>query len=413
VFFKRILAKILRRRLPEELFAEARELFAEHEYKFAYALFKKAKKGFHGIDLEMEQKSAISAATCASFLDLEHEAGQHLFQAARLSISLEKPLSETIHLVDKAAKAMLSAENAKANEIAEILTALYISHIANNDLPRARKVATNPKLEGPSPRSQVIAELNQLVQERSPLLQSYEMKWDLLPKEFSTLSKGLDRVLRGYTSLTPKLIPPKYEIYDVKSPLEVGIELNTSQKIFLKHISLRTGSKGSIVDRPKFETDKTVVLPGESTKFTFKVEAHLPGEWIIGPSIIEYELGPNLRFEIETEDCEIMVREPTPTLHCEMRLEEAAEAHQCRLIIELENKGPGILENLRITLSIPDGLSILDGTQEKQLASLGPSQNFSYEVRLRSDVAFNMLSGKEILIELNHSPVEGITQLIL
>jgi hypothetical protein len=206
VFFKRILAKILRRRLPEELFAEARELFAEHEYKFAYVLFKKAERGFHGIDLEMEQKSAISAATCASFLDLEHEAGQHLFRAARLSISLERPLTETIHLVDKAAKAMLSTENAKANEIAEILTTLYISHIANNDLPRARKVALNPKLEGPSTRSQVIAALDQLVQERSPLLQSYEMEWDLLPEEFSTLSEGLDSVLRGYTSLKPRLI---------------------------------------------------------------------------------------------------------------------------------------------------------------------------------------------------------------
>ncbi|MHA2496835.1 MAG: hypothetical protein ACXAEI_15265, partial [Candidatus Hodarchaeales archaeon] len=70
-------------------------------------------------------------------------------------------------------------------------------------------------------------------------------------------------------------------------------------------------------------------------------------------------------------------------------------------------------EDLRIALSIPDGLSILDGTQEKQLASLAPSQNFSYEIGLRSDVAFNMLSGKEILMKLNHSPVEGITQLKL
>ncbi|MHA2498294.1 MAG: hypothetical protein ACXAEL_01890 [Candidatus Hodarchaeales archaeon] len=413
MFFKRILAKILRRRLPEELFAEARELFAEHEYKFAYVLFKKAERGFHGIDLEMEQKSAISAATCASFLDLEHEAGQHLFRAARLSISLERPLTETIHLVDKAAKAMLSTENAKANEIAEILTTLYISHIANNDLPRARKVALNPKLEGPSTRSQVIAALDQLVQERSPLLQSYEMEWDLLPEEFSTLSEGLDSVLRGYTSLKPRLIPPKHEVYDVKNPLEVCIELKSSEKICINHISLRTGSKGSIVDRPKFETDESHILPGESQSYAFVVEAHLPGEWTIGPGIIEYELGPNLQFEIETEECQIMVRKPTPILYCGMKLEEAAEAHQCRLIIELENKGPGIVEDLRIALSIPDGLSILDGTQEKQLASLAPSQNFSYEIGLRSDVAFNMLSGKEILMKLNHSPVEGITQLKL
>lgn len=413
MFFKRILAKILRRRLPEELFTEARELFAEHEYKFAYVLFKKAERGFHGTNLEMEQKSAISAATCASFLDLEHEAGQHLFQAARLSISLEKSLSETIHLIDKAAKTMLSTENAKANEIAEILTALYISHIANNDLPRARKVAMNPKLQGSSAKSQIIAELDQLIQERSPLLQSYEMKWGFLPEEFSTLSEGLDSVLRGYTSLAPRLIPPKHKNCDVKSPLEVIIELNSSQEIYLNHISLRTGSKGSLVNRPKFETDKILVLPGESKRYAFLVEAHLSGEWTIGPGVIGYELGPNLQFEIETEDCQIMVREPTPILYCEMKLEEAAEDHQCRLIVELENKGPGIIEDLRIALSIPDGLSILDGTQEKQLASLAPSQNFSYEIGLRSDVAFNMLSGKEILMKLNHSPVEGITLLRL
>ncbi|MFW9914239.1 MAG: hypothetical protein ACFFGZ_01405 [Candidatus Thorarchaeota archaeon] len=413
MFFKRILAKIFRRRLPEEIFAEARELFAEHEYKFAYVLFKKAARDFHGIDPEMEQKSAISAATCASFLDLEHEAGQHLFRAARLSMSLEKPLTETIHLVDKAAKTMLSTEQAKANEIAEILTTLYISHIANNDLPRAGKVASNPKLGGSSSRARVIAKLDQLIQERSPLLQSYKMKWDLLPEEFSTLSESLDSVLRGYTSLIPELIPPKHEIYDVKTPLEVGIELKSSQEICLNHISLRTGSKGSIVERPKFETERVPVSPGESKKYAFLVEAHLPGEWTIGPCIIEYELNPNLQFEIETEDCQIMVREPTPILYCEMKLEEAAEAHQCRLIVELENKGPGILEDLRIAVSIPEGLSILDGTQEKQLASLAPSQNFSYEIGLRSDVAFNMLSGKEILIQLNHSPVEGITQLRL
>ncbi|MFX0114109.1 MAG: hypothetical protein ACFFB3_06145 [Candidatus Hodarchaeota archaeon] len=410
---KRILAKILRRRPPEELFAEARELFSEHDYKFAYALFKKAERGFAGSDLEMQQRSTISAATCASFLELDHEAGQHLFRAARLSISLGRPLSETIHHIDKAAKAMLSTDHAKLNDVIEILAALYLSYVASNDLSRARKVAINPKLLGSSTTCQTIKQLEQLIQERSEVLQSYEINWDFLPEEFATLSKNVNNVLKGYTSLNAIIFPPKVQNIDVKEPIEVVVELTSSQEIEVNQLSLRTGSKGAVVNRPTLELEKAKVLPNQPKRYAFHVEAHLSGEWMIGPAVVGYKVSPNLQFEIETANFRLTVNEPTPVLNCEMNLIAAPEAHQCRLIVELENKGPGTVEDLRITLSIPDGLSIIDGTHEKQLFSLAPSQSFSYELGLRSDVAMNMLTGKELSIEINHSPVEGTTRLIL
>lgn len=411
--FKRILAKILRKRPPEELFAEARELFAEHEYKFAYALFKKAERGFSGNNPEMEQKSAISAATCASFLDCEHEAGQHLFRAARLSLTLKHPLSDTIHLADRAVKAMLSTDDAKLNEIEEILRALFTLYLSKNDFSRARKVAANPKFQGTSPASNVIAELDHLIRERSSALQSHKIDWTFLPEEFSALSKQLSAVLKGYTSLNPTIFAPKLQTIDVKEPLEVVIELSCSQEIKLSQLSLRTGSKGAVVKRPNLDSDQTIVLPDRPKKYLFLVEAHLHGEWTIGPAIISYEVAPNLQFEIETERFNIMVNEPVPTLHCEMTLVDAPEAHECRLIVELENKGPGTVENLQIALSIPKGLSLIDGTPKKELVSLAPSQNFSYDLGLRSDVAMNMLKGKELLVEFNYAPVEGKTRLIL
>jgi hypothetical protein len=411
--FKRILAKILRRRPPEELFAEARELFSEHDYKFAYALFKKAERGFAGSDLEMQQKSAISAATCASFLGLEHEAGQHLFRAACLNMALGRPLSETIHQIDKAAKTMLSTDHAKLNDVIEILATLYMSHVANNDLTRARKVAINPKLLGSSTTCQTIKELDQLIQERSESLQSYEIDWSCLPEEFATLSKDVNSVLKGYTSLNATLIPPKARSIEVKEPIEVLIELTGSQEAELNHLSLRTGSKGAVVSRPPLESDEAKILPNQPKRYLFQVEAHLSGEWVIGPAVVGYKVLPNLQFEIETENFQLEVNEPTPVLDCEMNLVAAPEAHQCRLIIELENKGPGTVEDLRITLSIPDGLSLIEGTHEKQLLSLAPSQTFSYELGLRSDVTMNMLTGKELFIEINHSLVEGTTRLTL
>ncbi|MFQ5978265.1 MAG: hypothetical protein ACE5OZ_09065 [Candidatus Heimdallarchaeota archaeon] len=410
---KRILAKILRKRPPEELFAEARELFAEHEYKFAYALFKKAERGFSGKNPEMEQKSAISASTCASFLDCEHEAGQHLFRAARLSLTLKHPLSDAIHLADRAVKAMLSTDDAKLNEIEEILGALYALHLSKNDFSRARKVAANPKLQGTSPASKAIAKLDHLIRERSNVLQSYKIDWTFLPEEFSTLSKQLDAVLKGYTSLDSIILAPKLQAIDVKEPIEVAIELSSSHEIKLNHLSLRTGSKGAVVKRPNLDSDQTLVLPDRPKKYLFLVEAHLHGDWTIGPAIIGYEVAPDLQFEIETETFDIMVNEPVPTLHCEMKLIDAPEAHECRLIVELENKGPGTVENLQIALSIPNGLSLIDGTPKKQLASLAPSQNFSYDLGLRSDVAMNMLTGKELLVEFNYALVEGTTRLIL
>ena len=89
------------------------------------------------------------------------------------------------------------------------------------------------------------------------------------------------------------------------------------------------------------------------------------------------------------------------------------EKQEFRLIIELENRGPGMLENLQVTLSIPEGLSVIDGTREKQFASLAPSQSFIYDVGLRADMPMSMLDGKTILASFNHSCIEGKTHIDL
>ena len=316
MLLKRILAKILRKRPPEDIFTEAREYFAAKEYKFAYALFKKAEHGFSNTNPEMEQKSAISAGTCASFLELDNESAQHLFRAARLSIVLEKPLSETIHQIDKAAKAILKADDAKLDEISQMLGALYLSYIANHELTRAKKVAANPKLRGDSPETREIVNLSNLVLERSPQLQSFVINWDFLPDEFSALAEIASEVLKEYTSLTTSILPIKQQVIDVKNPQEIVVEVSSSINVTLKSLSLRTGSKGALISKPELNATEASILPHQPKTYSFLVEAHLAGEWTIGPAVIGYEVTPGFLFEVESEVIQIMVNEPIPVLHC-------------------------------------------------------------------------------------------------
>ncbi len=410
VSFRRFLNKLLRRPPPEEVFTQAKVFFSHKEYKFAYAYFKRAARGFSGENPEMELRSVISAATCATQLGFDNQAAHFHVQAVILNLRLNEA-SDVLYEAEKATKAILSSEDAKLDEICFILAIQYLLQIARGDLNRARKTASHPILKRKSTISVKINELDKLIQERTVQLHDYILDWDFLPEEFSEVLMKVKQVLQGYTTLQAELLPLKAKTIDIKESVPIHIDVSSTSRTIIKQISLRTGSKGAVIHRPQLDQGTNSVSINHPQNYLFQIEAHLPGNWTIGPCIISYEVENGFQFELQTDSIELFVNEPSAVVHCELRLDEITKDFEYNLVVELRNKGPGNVENLQVNLDIPDGFSITDGTKTKQLANFAPSQNFIFELALRADLTINMLKGREISANINHPNVDGTTRI--
>ena len=219
-----------------------------------------------------------------------------------------------------------------------------------------------------------------------------------------------EEITDAYSSVEIQLefSPSKPKEVKAGTPVNVRAKVESAGPMMIKGISLSPGSKGIVVNSPD---DISQDYISGNMDFDFTVEPQLTGKWLIGPVLLDYQLG-KYSFQQQSNILELEVEQAESKLELSTSTIVIDEDFEYDLVISAKNEGRGILENIRFELGIPMGVKITSGTIKKTIGFLQPSEIFEFTTRLSFDISA-FTAGHEIKITVEYGNKKQETVVII
>ena len=365
---------------PQDLFSKGRKAFDNGNYIKASQLFEKAHKKF--TDSEMKVISIDNAAIAAEYAK-RYEASQELyFRTICTKLYTGQKINKILPDIDKTIQIgrLCKKPTVSHNKLLLIKFLIFLSQKRFDQLSSLYR-----KRSGTSPDqySEVLENIWKLIHLPSTFEKKEKMPLTGLPEEFSVVIEAAEHVM-----LRCSLCEIKMEVENQSENPKKGTEFNIRETITahaaisINKNSLKTGTKGRLI------SDTTPELPlnlnsGENYTIIFSVIPNLPGKWSIGPLSLDYSIPLEQgEYPSSSNTINVEVNDAAPAVQISIESETIEEDMEYLLTVSAENIGKTALQNVKITVDLPDGVEMREGTADKYLSTLVEGELFQYNIRV-------------------------------
>ncbi|MHA1449426.1 MAG: hypothetical protein ACTSP4_08405 [Candidatus Hodarchaeales archaeon] len=406
-FLTKLLAVFTRSR-ADDLLLRGHDAFSAKDYKLAYKHFIKASKAFYD-NKRMIISSLTNAAIAAENMNDLKEAAKLYYRVSKLKAEEKQSFQEIKDTLEKTSYFMRKINSSKLHQV---LAVQLLFAIASQDLPQANKIvkkATKLKEDIPDKYFDFIIEYWRVFNTNVTVGES-ALPQVKIPQEFQFISLMAEEITDAHSSVEISLdfIPSKPEKVKTGTPVSIQAKIESAGPMKINSISLSPGSKGIIVRSPENITEDHII---GTVDFDFTVEPQLTGKWMIGPVLLDYQLG-KYSFQQQSNTLELEVAQAEAILKLDTKIIVIDEDFEYELVVNAKNEGKGILENIRFELKIPMGVKITSGTNKKTIGFLQPSESFEFTTRLAFDISA-FTTGHEIKITAQYGNKKQETSVII
>lgn len=374
-FLRKLLSKD-----PQDLFSKGRKAFDNGDYIKASQLFEKAHKKF--TDSEMKVISIDNAAIAAEYAN-RYETSQELYfrtictklHTGQKTSKILPDIDKTIHIGRLCKKPTVSH-----NKLLLIKFLIFLSEKRFDQLSSLYRKRSETSTDQ---YSQVLEKIWNLIHLPNTFEEKENMPLTGLPEEFSVVIEAAEHVMRRCS-----LCEINMEVENQSENPKKGTEFNlrvtitAHAAISISKSILKTGTRGRLI------SDTTPIIPlnlssGENYTIIFSVVPNLPGKWSLGPLSLNYSIPLEQgEYPSSSNTINVEVDDAAPAVQISIESETIVEDMEYLLTITVENIGKTALQSIKITVDLPDGVEMREGTADKYISTLVEGELFQYNIRV-------------------------------
>ncbi|MHA1972147.1 MAG: hypothetical protein ACTSW1_04070 [Candidatus Hodarchaeales archaeon] len=385
---------------PEIDLDKGQKAFNKKQYKKALKLFKRAHKNFKKQKShEYELITLDNAALSAEKAELYDTALKLYFDLLITRLEKEKNLRETMKDLERASNMARLSQNPSISPF-KLLYMKFLIYLSQKDFDTVTNLYEKVRKDPVDEYAEKLVETWKLIHEPDTFIDKKGLPQIDLPVEFSNIFKSAEEVMQRCSLCEVNLNlaeREKKENISKGDEFPISVKLNAYAPISINSINLKA---------TKFRVMSSTLphLPlkmgtGENYTSMFSLIPNLPGEWVIGPVTLNYSLpSEDGEYPAKSNTLTISVQEAAPALKIVTESETLEEDMEYIVYISVENIGKTALQDIEITLEIPEGVTLKEGTSEKSISTLVEGEIFTYEIKLQFDLEKTHFEGHVIRV---------------
>ena len=381
---------------PQIDFEKGREAFENKKYRSALKLFERSYKKFDSE--EMKLIALDNAALSAQNAGIYSKAADLYYRLLLVITKNNQPVKEIIQNIDRTMQ-MVRLSQKSTVVLNELQYFKFLIYLAEKDFEKLSTFYSKFKKNFTDSYGNAITTTWDLVHSGETFVAHETLPTIDLPEEFQNIKLEAENVMQRCSLCKVELsLKDDNQIYQKGTEFEISGLLTAHAPISITSIRLKTGSRGRLI------TSTTPELPlklstGENYSISFTLVPNLPGKWKIGSLSLQYEI-PNEtgEYPAASNNLNIKAMDAEPALKINLFSETLEEDFEYLVTVSTENVGKIQLQDIVIRLDVPEGVKIIQGTEEKLISSLVEGETFQFEVLFRFDVEQTHFDGRVIRV---------------
>ncbi|MHA1331346.1 MAG: hypothetical protein ACTSR2_09735, partial [Candidatus Hodarchaeales archaeon] len=373
---------------PEIDLEKGQKAFNNKQYKKALKLFTRAHKNFKKQKShEYELITLDNAALSAEKAELYDTALTLYFDLLVTRLEKEKNLRETMKDLERASNMARLSPNPSISPF-KLLYMKFLIFLSQKDFDSVTNLYEKVRKDPADEYAEKLIEAWKLIHEPDTFIDKKGLPQVDLPVEFSTIVKSAEQIMQRCSLCEVNLDLTERENKDIISKgdeFSISVKLNAYAPISIHSINLKA---------TKFRVASSTLphLPlkmgtGENYTALFSLIPNLPGNFTVGPIVLRYSLpSEEGEYPAKSNTLSINVQEAAPALKLITEAETIEEDFEYIVSISAENIGKTALQDIKIVLEIPDGVTLKEGTSEKLISTLVEGEIFTFDIKIQFDL---------------------------
>ncbi len=379
---------------PQTNFEKGRSAFEKNNFKAAHKMFQKAYQQFD--TKEMKLLALDNAALSAEKAKMYENASELYYQQILRVTAERKSNREIFQSIDRTLQMIRSSKKPKiaSNKIKYLQFLIYLSE---KNFEKLSSIYDSNKRSLEDSYGKAIKLAWTLIHSSETFVEHEPLPTIAIPEEFVEIKKKAEEIMQRCSLCQSEVfIGEKNQIIEKGSEFLLSAALTAHAPISVNTVFLKTGSQGRLISATTPELPLKLST-GENYTINFALIPNLPGSWQVGPLMITYSI-PNEEGEYPSNSnlYTIEAKDAEPAMNLRMESEMIEEDLEYMVTFFVENIGKISIQNIKIKIELPEGVSISQGTEEKLISSLAEGETFSFENTFKFDLEQTHFDGRVI-----------------